>query len=173
MGMKKEITEYEIETGKRLQRVKDSQLKSFAGCLALMSGFGSTFMAQTPIPTDKLISDWVIFSFGGVSALFVCLTVVSCLLCIFLLVVVQSYDCSTGNFRDFWNSRCEEDWTFAFQLFLWSIPIFFCDLILLGFIQFRNTPSAQWTVFAVSLFFMIVLIVVTIPRWRLANHTNT
>jgi hypothetical protein len=58
---------------------KIEQLKTVAELAAIIGGFGAMYLAQTTIPTDKLIDNIVLVAYGSLA------TVVVCLLQCFLL----------------------------------------------------------------------------------------
>lgn len=165
-----EDTSVMIYRQRRLVDNKASMLKTFVSFLAVMGGFGSTFLSQLPIPTDFLVSEYVILLFGGLSALFVSMTFISLIICTMLLVAIHNFNCNVqdnaDDFPEFWRKRCESDWLLAFQIFVLSIPIFFANVMLVGSIQFRVTFSAKIAVIVVTGSFLVFILFRTIPKWK-------
>ena len=71
-----EVTKFElqhllVEREREQVQLKSEQLKAIANLAAIMAGFGSTFLAQVPIPTDGSSPDIVLICFGGLAAIVV------------------------------------------------------------------------------------------------------
>lgn len=97
--------------------------------------------------------------YGVTAATVVGLMLLSMLTCTIMLIAIMKYDSIERNppFAEFWRSRCEDDWVFAYQCFTTGVPMFLVVVSQVGWVIFsnyddesRNVASSFVTVIALG-----------------------
>jgi hypothetical protein len=140
---------------------------------ALISGFAMVVMIEVQLPSDlhifqiTLFGELRVFSnfstilmsymkftpcfhAGATSAGVVSLMLIAMLNCTMMLIAILRYDCVQRDppFDQFWATRCEGDWQFAYKAFTTGVPLFLCVLAQIGWIIFHDYDAVSRAVAA-------------------------
>jgi len=126
-----------IDDARRSVDEKAEQLKSLSHQSALIAGFSMVVLVESNYECTHTA---IVAVFGISSSLVVGLMLTTMLNSTFLLVAISKYNPVDREipFRDFWKTRCEEDWITALHCFMYGVPIFIVVLALVGWVNFGS-----------------------------------
>ena len=100
-----------------------SDLANIGTQAALIAGFAMVVMVEIALP-DR-INFLLLVLYGATSASVVGLMLLAMLNCTMMLIAILKYDCVNRPipYDQFWQTRCEGDWRFAYQCFSLGVPM--------------------------------------------------
>lgn len=133
-----------IDDARRFVDEKGEQLKAVSHLSALIAGFAMIVMVEVQLP-DK-INFILLVTYGATSASVVGLMLLAMLNCTMMLIAVMKYDCINRPipFVEFWQTRCESDWRFAFRCFSAGVPLFMAVLAQIGWVVFAKYEDKDY-----------------------------
>mmetsp|Transcript_19155 Transcript_19155/g.60238 ORF Transcript_19155/g.60238 Transcript_19155/m.60238 type:complete len:232 (-) Transcript_19155:305-1000(-) len=132
-----------IDDARRNVDEKAEQLKAVSHLSALIAGFAMIVMVEVELPDS--ISLVLLIVYSATCASVVGLMLLAMLNCTIMLIAVMKYDCVNRPipFRQFWQTRCEADWRFAYRCFSLGVPMFMIVLAQIGWVVFDKYQSKK------------------------------
>lgn len=112
-----------IDDARRSVDEKAEMLRAVSHLSALIAGFAMVVMVEIALP-DR-INFLLLVLYGATSASVVGLMLLAMLNCTMMLIAILKYDCVNRPipYDQFWQTRCEGDWRFAYQCFSLGVPM--------------------------------------------------
>ena len=135
-----------IDDARRSVDEKAEMLRAVSHLSALIAGFAMVVMVEIALPDQ--INFVLLVLYGATSASVVGLMLLAMLNCTMMLIAILKYDCVNRPipYEQFWQTRCEGDWRFAYQCFSLGVPMFMVVLAQIGWIVFaKYSKNAQHT----------------------------
>lgn len=173
-----------IDNARRDVDEKAEQLKAISHLSALIGGFAMVVMVEITMPSNINFALLVIY--GLTSSSVVGLMLLAVLNSTMILIAILKYDCINRPipFKEFWQTRCESDWRFAYKCFSSGVPLFMVVLSQIGWLVFaqyrdrhfyglsyRDTPAAIVTLVASAC--LLMWYVHTKAKWGRFNLDST
>ncbi|KAJ1460892.1 calcium release-activated calcium channel protein [Pelagophyceae sp. CCMP2097] len=137
-----------IDDSRRAVDEKAEQLKTVSQISALLAGFAMVIMVEINLPNQISI---ILLTIYAITSSFVVGLMLLCTLnCTMMLIAILKYDCINRPmpFHDFWLTRCESDWRFAYRCFSWGVPLFMTVLAQMGWITFQKYSDQKYSTYS-------------------------
>lgn len=173
-----ENTRRDLHDARRAVDKRTEQLKAISSLAALFAGFSMVVLVESNVDADVL-PQLLMAAFGGVTAIAAGAMLLSMINASLILVAVLNFDCKRSvlesgqfSFVQFWSSRCERDFLFAFKCFGIGVPAFVISLALLGWVKFHQSTITAVVITVVAVTVLIIWAVHIGANWGQTAASN-